>query len=444
MAKTSLPPGFRFHPTDVELVKYYLKRKVMGKKLCFEAIAEVDIYKHAPWDLPDKSCMRTRDLKWYFFCPREKKYANGARMNRATEFGYWKTTGKDRPVHYNNEVVGMIKTLVFHQGKAPRGDRTDWVMHEYRIEEKALADRGVVQDAYVLCIVFRKDGPGPRNGAQYGAPFREEDWIDDDNDEDVNCVEVVSTAVFSAPVPNQVIPLAASSIVPEGRCVGSSESCLSDAIPSANKVLPPAIVGDDVPNGGALFPGGDDIVSMLDLFVPTENGHQNSQDKNHDNEHNENVEATPSLDGVDIYDDLADLGNLGGGVQGDLYDFIGGNNVAYNMNQMFMGDNEPYIELLDLDPPLNGPAEAGQSGLNHTDELVTDQNCYNSEQLCNLFNPVSNQSLPMLPEEPIAVEDPLVAFFKEDGVHGNANQALLNHGDVSDNYYEEVVMLQQT
>lgn len=52
MAKNSLPPGFRFHPTDVELVKYYLKRKVLGRAIKVEAIAEVDIYKYAPWDLP--------------------------------------------------------------------------------------------------------------------------------------------------------------------------------------------------------------------------------------------------------------------------------------------------------------------------------------------------------------------------------------------------------
>lgn len=52
MVRTSLPPGFRFHPTDVELVKYYLKRKITGKKLHFEAISEVDIYKYAPSDLP--------------------------------------------------------------------------------------------------------------------------------------------------------------------------------------------------------------------------------------------------------------------------------------------------------------------------------------------------------------------------------------------------------
>ena len=48
---TALAPGFRFHPTDEELVSYYLKRKVSNKPVRFDAIAEVDIYKHQPWDL---------------------------------------------------------------------------------------------------------------------------------------------------------------------------------------------------------------------------------------------------------------------------------------------------------------------------------------------------------------------------------------------------------
>jgi len=52
MGKTQLAPGFRFHPTDVELVRYYLKRKILGKKLLVDAIAEVDIYKFEPPDLP--------------------------------------------------------------------------------------------------------------------------------------------------------------------------------------------------------------------------------------------------------------------------------------------------------------------------------------------------------------------------------------------------------
>lgn len=52
MAPVSLPPGFRFHPTDEELVSYYLKRKINGRKIELEIIPEVDLYKCEPWDLP--------------------------------------------------------------------------------------------------------------------------------------------------------------------------------------------------------------------------------------------------------------------------------------------------------------------------------------------------------------------------------------------------------
>ena len=51
---TSLAPGFRFHPTDEELVRYYLKRKVLNKPFKFDPISVVDIYKSEPWDLPSK------------------------------------------------------------------------------------------------------------------------------------------------------------------------------------------------------------------------------------------------------------------------------------------------------------------------------------------------------------------------------------------------------
>lgn len=95
--------------------------------------------------LSDKSHLRSKDLEWFFFCPKETKYANGARMNRATDCGYWKSTGKDRQVSYDGRIVGMVKTLVFHTGHPPKGDRTDWVMHEYRMLDEKLTDGGVVQ-----------------------------------------------------------------------------------------------------------------------------------------------------------------------------------------------------------------------------------------------------------------------------------------------------------
>ncbi|KAL5063853.1 hypothetical protein RYX36_025590 [Vicia faba] len=60
----------------------------------------------------------------------------------------------ERAVQHNNHTVGMIKTLVFHTGKAPRGDRTDWVMHEYRLEDKDLSDKGAVQVAIVSELLY--------------------------------------------------------------------------------------------------------------------------------------------------------------------------------------------------------------------------------------------------------------------------------------------------
>ena len=48
----SLPPGFRFHPSDNEIVSHYLTNKVRNTDYTCIAIGEVDLNKTEPWDLP--------------------------------------------------------------------------------------------------------------------------------------------------------------------------------------------------------------------------------------------------------------------------------------------------------------------------------------------------------------------------------------------------------
>ncbi|GMG99549.1 hypothetical protein Nepgr_001389 [Nepenthes gracilis] len=160
MAPVSLPPGFRFHPTDEELVDYYLNKKINGREIDLDIIPEVNLYKCEPWELPSKSLLPSKDLEWYFFSPTDRKYPNGSRTNRATKAGYWKATGKDRLVSSQMRTIGTKKTLVYYRGRAPHGSRTDWLMHEYRLHETecdVLASG--LQDAYALCRVFKKSAP---------------------------------------------------------------------------------------------------------------------------------------------------------------------------------------------------------------------------------------------------------------------------------------------
>ncbi|CAM0907589.1 unnamed protein product [Alopecurus aequalis] len=160
MSQLELPPGFRFHPTDEEVVSHYLTPKVLDRFFSCLVIADVDLNKCEPWDLPSKAKMGEKE--WYFFVHKDRKYPTGMRTNRATESGYWKATGRDKEIFRgkgrNAVLVGMKKTLVFYLGRAPRGGKSPWVMHEYRLDGKLPAHLPrSAKDEWAVCRVINKD-----------------------------------------------------------------------------------------------------------------------------------------------------------------------------------------------------------------------------------------------------------------------------------------------
>ncbi|CAN6480877.1 unnamed protein product [Victoria cruziana] len=147
-------PGFRFHPTEEELLGYYLKRMALGKSLHFDIIGTLDLYAYDPWELPGEAKMRA-EREWYFFVPRDRKNQSGRKPNRIAKGGFWKATGTDRLIRSSTDlrcIIGIKKTLVYYTGRAPRGGKTDWIMNEYRMPDNCpLAKRQIV-----LCKIYRK------------------------------------------------------------------------------------------------------------------------------------------------------------------------------------------------------------------------------------------------------------------------------------------------
>ncbi|XP_004147975.1 NAC domain-containing protein 26 [Cucumis sativus] len=172
-----VPPGFRFHPTDEELIDYYLRKKISSKKIDLDVIKDVDLYKIEPWDLQELCRMGNEDQEdWYFFSHKDKKYPTSTRTNRATKEGFWKATGRDKAIYsrHGHGLIGMRKTLVFYRGRAPNGQKSDWIMHEYRLET---TENGPSQEeGWVVCRVFKKKMTTIQKMGDYESPY----WQDHD------------------------------------------------------------------------------------------------------------------------------------------------------------------------------------------------------------------------------------------------------------------------
>ncbi|CAI0544172.1 unnamed protein product [Linum tenue] len=162
-----LPPGFRFYPTEEELVSFYLHHQLQGTRQdLHHVIPVVDIYELEPCHLPSVAgeMCRGDTEQWFFFAPRQEREARGGRPNRTAGSGYWKATGSPSYVYNaSGRVIGVKRTMVFYTGKAPAGRKTKWKMNEYRaILQGARHDDSNIcmqlRSEYSLCRIYVVSG----------------------------------------------------------------------------------------------------------------------------------------------------------------------------------------------------------------------------------------------------------------------------------------------
>ncbi|CAF1708212.1 hypothetical protein Bca4012_006063 [Brassica carinata] len=160
-----LPPvGFRFYPTEVELISFYLRIQLDGgHATIYSLIPILDVFNVEPTQVPNlagERCQGDRE-QWLFFVPRQEREARGGRPSRTTNSGYWKATGSPGPVFSpDNRVIGVKKTMVFYIGKAPKGRKTKWKMNEYKaIDETAsVSTIPKLRHKFSVCRIYIKSG----------------------------------------------------------------------------------------------------------------------------------------------------------------------------------------------------------------------------------------------------------------------------------------------
>ncbi|KAL4580110.1 hypothetical protein LXL04_016290 [Taraxacum kok-saghyz] len=172
-----LPPGYRFYPTDSELIVDYLNVKIQSKEnpRCCRPMHEVNIYCHKPEELAEQyypSCENT----WYFLTPRDRKYPRGNTPDRAVRNGgFWKATQKYKVYDdATRQKVGYKRSLVFYEKK---DISTKWLMHEYTTNEPNLPIENRVNgnkqlNEWVLCKIYKKKQTANNNGNPIPNPKR--------------------------------------------------------------------------------------------------------------------------------------------------------------------------------------------------------------------------------------------------------------------------------
>ncbi|GAB2219083.1 hypothetical protein Droror1_Dr00006711 [Drosera rotundifolia] len=156
----NLPPGFRFEPTDEELVLHFLHRKASRLPCHPDVIPDLDLIPYNPWELQGNAM--SEGGIWYYYSRRTP--------SRVTNAGVWKLMGTEESIYSstNGRKIGLKSSYVFHLGQISQDASTEWIMQEFRLPESACSSRSssssssrraqykLDQRRWVVCKVFQQ------------------------------------------------------------------------------------------------------------------------------------------------------------------------------------------------------------------------------------------------------------------------------------------------
>jgi hypothetical protein len=142
-----MPVGFRFQPTDEELVGFYLLNKVRGEDVGWDGIREIDVYgEKAPWQF-------CGDQEKLYIFTRLKKLGKNRVGRTAGGCGVWHESSSDKVCDAQGDVIGFRKLFCFKVKK----QKSNWLMHEF-----SLVGEGERNTDWVLCTIQKKESSGSR------------------------------------------------------------------------------------------------------------------------------------------------------------------------------------------------------------------------------------------------------------------------------------------
>ncbi|KAK6148035.1 hypothetical protein DH2020_018947 [Rehmannia glutinosa] len=170
-----IPPGFRFRPTDQQLITSYLLRMAMGLPILpWNRILEKDVYgKNADpwvvfsdindshWEIHVKESKKIINREIYVFTKLSKVNAEKTRIKRRAGCGTWNGQATRKIYNESRKLIGFMKTFTYEVMKAGLDDDTrqeinddHWIMHEYSLAGIPLEHELKYKD-YVICKITR-------------------------------------------------------------------------------------------------------------------------------------------------------------------------------------------------------------------------------------------------------------------------------------------------